>query len=316
MLSRHSFRRAFTLIELLVVIAIMGTLMGLLLPAVQKVRESASRTKCLNNIRQLGLALVNREQTHGNFPGGVEVTSITTTGTPTNVYHTWVPYTLSFIEQDNLLNIYRMDKNWNATENAVAVTKEVSTLICPSATNGRSVDLSGKKYASMDYSPMVDVDSGNNGTGGLVGSGLLSPWTGDPNGAMTARSKSRRVIDIKDGTASTLLLVEVAGSPEAWRMNRLIAPTGTGNGWAIAEVSPGVARAVNLDGTSADGTTLIGPCALNCNNGDEPYSFHPQSCNVVFADGHTATLKTGLSIKIMAALVTRRGGEVFSDGDY
>jgi len=309
MLSHHSTRRAFTLIELLVVLAIMGTLMGLLLPAVQKVRESASRTKCLNNMRQLGLALINRADTHKVLPAGSEATQTT----PTVIAHSWVPYTLSFIEQDNLLSLYRFDRNWDAAENQAAVSREINTLVCPSAQIGRSVDVSGKMFAATDYSPLVDVDVS------LVSSGLLAPWNGDRNGAMTLQSKSRRIIDIKDGSASTLLLVEVSGSPAVYQVGRQVAATGMGLGWATAQSGGTALLAVNLDGASPNGQTIGGStatCSFNCSNVYEGYSFHMQSMNVIFADGHTSSLRNGLPIKVMAALVTRAGGEVLSDSDY
>jgi prepilin-type N-terminal cleavage/methylation domain-containing protein/prepilin-type processing-associated H-X9-DG protein len=311
MSPRHPHHRAaFTLIELLVVIAIMATLMGLLLPAVQKVREAASRTKCLNNMRQLGLALVHREQTVGSFPAGSErITSVTP-----NIFNSWTVHTLSYIEQENIFRIYQLDKNWDDPLNQQAAQKEVPTFICPSANNGRMVDTSAGRFAALDYSPMVDLDPG------LVASGVLSPWSGDANGAMSIQSRSRRVADIKDGTSSTLLLVEVVGSPQVWLAGKLASPTGMSMGWASAEVDTPSGKqqlAVNLDGASPNGTVPgTRSCALNCSNGYEPYGFHIQAMNVVFADGHTASLRTGLNIKIMAALITRRGGEILNEGDY
>src|SRR6476619_506566 len=103
-------RPAFTLIELLVVIAIIAVLIGLLVPAVQKVRDAAARAQCLNNLKQVGLALHNYESAAGAWPAQ-STSRATATGT-TPPRGSWVTHALPYFEQDNVYRLYNPNLHW------------------------------------------------------------------------------------------------------------------------------------------------------------------------------------------------------------
>jgi prepilin-type N-terminal cleavage/methylation domain-containing protein/prepilin-type processing-associated H-X9-DG protein len=142
-----SRRRGFTLIELLVVIAIIGVLIGLLLPAVQKVREAANRLQCQNNLHQIGLALHNYENANGCYPPAYITSNTFANGSAYGIPYgdeyrngppgwAWGTLILPYIEQDNLYKQFRLDLPCWAPENAVPARTKVSVFLCPSATGG------------------------------------------------------------------------------------------------------------------------------------------------------------------------------------
>jgi prepilin-type N-terminal cleavage/methylation domain-containing protein/prepilin-type processing-associated H-X9-DG protein len=286
----------FTLLELLVVVAIIGLLIALLLPPVQKVREAANRVTCANNLKQLGLALHNYENTNGSFPPS-------NTGSPQK-RHAWVAFILPYIEQQPLFNQYKSSANWNARPNRPAVSTPLKVFQCPSTpVPDRVDDHLRSKPACGDYNvtPGVSRD--------LVTLGLVPP-TPDLRGVMV-KNQATRVTDVTDGTANTIVAAEDAGRPDLWNAGRLV-PGGYANGGGWADTR----GPFFLNGASADGSVSPGPCPINCTNDNEIYSFHPAGANVLFTDGHVLFLTANTNISIVAALITRAGAEVIPNDLY
>src|SRR5579883_3062193 len=143
-----SRRSAFTLIELLVVIAIIAILIALLVPAVQKVREAASRTQCDNNLKQIGLACHNYHDMYKGFPPGK---SDNAGKAPS---HSWVIYVLPYLERHDLYDRYDFTQDYTAAVNATISAAHLPVLTCPSAPAGRS---GSANRGITDYSPPNQV---------------------------------------------------------------------------------------------------------------------------------------------------------------
>ncbi len=315
-------RRGFTLLELLVVIAIIAVLIALLLPAVQKVREAANRMSCTNNLKNLGLALHNYHSAHGKFPPG----AVGPLGPSFPQYlqlkhHSLGTFLLPYVEQGVLSQQYRWDVSWFDPPNQPVVNTQLKIWQCPSAQANRIMDgllptvtpppgvpFNGTA-ACGDYAGILRVDAE------LVRCGLIDPPNGPRDmfghyeGAF-AINGTRRLADFRDGTSQTILMGECAGRPQLWQRGQEVPNVWLSGGpWASRNL-------LFTRGATQDGTAFYGPCAINCTNDREVYSFHPSGANVMFADGSVHFLQASMSIRVFAALVTRAGGEIVSGDDF
>jgi prepilin-type N-terminal cleavage/methylation domain-containing protein/prepilin-type processing-associated H-X9-DG protein len=339
----HPLLPGFTLIELLVVIAIIAVLLGLLLPAVQKVREAAARTQCANNLKQIGLALHNYEGSNGSFPTAYKLLSAPDPAAP-RLTGTYGPSALvlilPYLEQDN---VYRQIDITKAALNPVnmppgnpAYSTPLKVLLCPSAPGNATVDYSaelansfnnfgitlsyppGLIFGRTDYAPDAGMQADIPGININAGASIICQ---PPDGPV-------RVTGISDGTSNTIMIVEDAGRP-IWHGSKGVvtmpgytgAPGTTpqgGGGWA----DPLNYIATNGGDPSGSGIAAGGgfmgipaapwSCANGCTNDSEIFAFHTGGSNMLFGDGSVRFVRNGLTMNQMQALLSRAGGEVIS----
>ncbi len=303
----RSRRHAFTLIELLVVIAIIAVLIGLLLPAVQKVREAASRLKCQNNLKQIGLALLGYHDTANAFPPGYQ-TRVASDNSDLGPGWGWGAFLLDHLEQGNLRRTIRFDLQISDPANTAARLTVVPIYVCPSEQKTGTftvVDANGK--------PIVDAARGSYvAMNGILG---VSSDAFDNNGAFL-RNQPMRIADIRDGLSNTLFVGE--------RCTSMSSTTWTGavtNGVVPAQRYPSPAdQLANAEAAAAlilsHGSRDHLPNNPLVFDADATASFHIQGVNFLFGDGSVHPISSGINGLVYEALLTRSGGEPISGSSY
>jgi prepilin-type N-terminal cleavage/methylation domain-containing protein/prepilin-type processing-associated H-X9-DG protein len=318
-----SLRRAFTLVELLVVIAIIGVLVALLLPAVQSAREAARRTRCKNNLKQLGLALHNYEGAIRCFPPGVIWNSTTTTFSPPrlNFHCLLFPY----IEQNNVYGLINLQDftgstggAWfTTTANIPATTAAMPHLRCPSD-NQKPQYIQPTVAIRYYRSNYFGVWHGFQTSDVLPASYDRSPTTSK---AFFGANVPIRIADITDGTSNSVALAEALGGMSETDARGFIWGDQAAFQFLFAELAPNSKLPdrcpnANQGCRSVQNTDQFRPW-VSAATGTETCasrSLHAGGVHVLLADGSARFVSDNIALPTWRALLTIGSGETI--GDY
>lgn len=296
-------RRAFTLVELLVVIAIIGMLVAILLPAVQKARESARKTACQNNLKQIGLAIANYESALRHFPPGQKWTG--SRDDPATRDYAWSAYLLPYIEEGSLYNSMDLDRSYLDPVNLSAAAQVVSIYLCPSTAN-RDKQRSGDVI--LDYEDQVGVTLGCTDYLGIAGPdkdkiypgatepygsqrGVLIGTKGLLDGDTMLQPPRMKHASISDGLSKTLVVTECTG--------RGVEGDGDPNGaWVSGKNISHIDKLPNEKSPKRSWKD------------ERIFSEHPGGSHGLFCDGSVRMLTSDMDQPVVWAICSRNGDEI------
>jgi len=292
-------RRAFTLIELLVVIAIISILIGLLLPAVQKVREAAARMSCQNNLKQIGLGLHNYHDASHLFPPGF--TAVAPPGGDVSPGWGWSFHLLPFIEQDNLYRQQQANLSQPVRDSPL-LTQKIKIYICPSEIQMDNFPVMAPGGVPLVTSFGVPVFAAPCSYAAFVGGDETEVTIGDGTGRFHGcfyRNSRTKITDIIDGTSNTLL----AGERACGITQGTWAGAIPGARMRLGRANPAYAINPNMD-YDTDLFGLMHSNWINATNDqsddggtDDPSSFHTGGANLLFGDGSVRFLRNISGVK-------------------
>jgi prepilin-type N-terminal cleavage/methylation domain-containing protein/prepilin-type processing-associated H-X9-DG protein len=287
-------RKAFTLIELLVVIAIIAILIGLLLPAVQKVRDSANRIQCQNNLKQIGLGLQTYHDAKKFFPQNHRPA----TASSAAIRERWFIQILPYIEQSALFNSYDETTNWDSSTNLVVTSVPIKIAQCPSAPNATRLDNdpafstpegwgsnNPPDVAVTDYAGVYGVHPSFIAANSSIPSiaNIKNPYGVITNNvAATGETTPVAITDVTDGTSSTIVVAESAGRPYLFNQGGvqqgldLTANVVNGGGWSRPASEIWLIGFADLAGTIPGGPNTVNAAnGVNAGTGTSGSAVYP-----------------------------------------